>query len=533
MLAPVAVHHELADLVRTAGADILDNAEGFRAALDDFLAENAITEGELNMLVDTVRLGALSRLVEQIGHGADAELAVAEHGDRLARSRGTQETGGARWALAALGFALSLVSEDQVRARHAEMRSAVTQASKVETMPPVQPVRQHPTPPPGGAVTTAPSTAWPAQQAGPEVAMPAVALRSTRRAPLILSGVVVAVVLSLGVGLGVWLGTGDHDPGTGTGSEASQGPGRSELGDGNDPIDPLSAPIADEAARLNAMETATAFVTQFNTYGPDQLDSSGRLAGYRTIADLMTPEFARIFERNVEIAEQTVSEFGAASSATAYGSGAVALEDARAIVLVGGTVEQSYPSAEGDADLTTDPQRFRYVVSLEHIDERGTWLVDDLNDVDDGAPSFASTKGPEPSLPVPEVPSKTWLDEVVSAADEALPAVLSYDYRNLDADLDRGAERLTATYAEERAELFDDGLREQVIDDEVVVTTELSASALGAGSEAEADLFVFLEQTSQTKAYSEPRISRMWATLKMVRDADGQWLIDGIKTDTQ
>ena len=41
------------------GRDIFDDAEGFRGAVDDFLDEDAATTGDINLLVDAVRLGAL------------------------------------------------------------------------------------------------------------------------------------------------------------------------------------------------------------------------------------------------------------------------------------------------------------------------------------------------------------------------------------------------------------------------------------------------------------------------------------------
>ena len=103
--AAVALYEQLRVLVDTHGPAILDQAEGFRAALDDFLTEDEATAGELNLLVDAVRLGSVRRLVELLDQGATPEAALADAGAQLARDRDT-EPKRAQWALSVLGFAI-------------------------------------------------------------------------------------------------------------------------------------------------------------------------------------------------------------------------------------------------------------------------------------------------------------------------------------------------------------------------------------------------------------------------------------------
>lgn len=107
----VSIHRELAALVRQAGPDVLLDAVEFRAAFDDFVLEGAATEGEVNLLTDAIRLGALRRVLDQISQGADPRIAVESQGIRLAQQRGTQETAGAQWALAVLTFACGELDE--------------------------------------------------------------------------------------------------------------------------------------------------------------------------------------------------------------------------------------------------------------------------------------------------------------------------------------------------------------------------------------------------------------------------------------
>ncbi|RHW28234.1 hypothetical protein D0Z08_04420 [Nocardioides immobilis] len=155
------------------------------------------------------------------------------------------------------------------------------------------------------------------------------------------------------------------------------------------------------------------FATRFNTYDPSMLDADGHLPDYAAVSDLMTPKFGGVFADNVGYAEQTVSQLGVTSKATVYAVGVASQDEDSAEVLVAGTVELTSPypteengdgtsedpdgTGEGEEEpqqLSTGPQRFRYEVSLVKVD--GTWLVDDVDDIDDGLPSFS-----EPSIPEP------------------------------------------------------------------------------------------------------------------------------------
>ncbi|GAA3647718.1 hypothetical protein GCM10022237_04100 [Nocardioides ginsengisoli] len=223
----MAVHDELADLARSAGGQVFEDADSFRAAVDDFVPEGSITTGELNLLVDAIRLRALGRLVEMLDRDADVGAAIDAAGDQLARDRGTSETGGARWALATLGYALGRVDEAQVRARHAEMTSAGT----VPTPPSVPIAEPAPEPAPTPAPAPVP-VPMPATQAPPAPApattplappppppptpaptsAPGPAERSGR-GRLVVVGAVLVALLAAGVGVGVLLGNRGGDGG--------------------------------------------------------------------------------------------------------------------------------------------------------------------------------------------------------------------------------------------------------------------------------------------------------------------------------
>jgi len=95
----MTVQQELARMIEATGSSVLDDADALRAALDDFLPEDALTLGELNLIIDAVRLGAWRRVVDQMSAGADASTVIRHQAAQLARDRGTAEVDGARWAL--------------------------------------------------------------------------------------------------------------------------------------------------------------------------------------------------------------------------------------------------------------------------------------------------------------------------------------------------------------------------------------------------------------------------------------------------
>ncbi|WP_183095895.1 hypothetical protein [Nocardioides stalactiti] len=209
------------------------------------------------------------------------------------------------------------------------------------------------------------------------------------------------------------------------------------LGDKLQSLKDDAPPAADTTKnREEVLALSREFATRFNTYDASMLDEQGHLPEYAAVEDLMTPKFGGVFADNVGYAEQTVSQLDAASAATVYAVGVASQDADSAEVLVAGTIELSYPypedeqgggqggdqggepsddatdegTDEGEEDprVSTGPQRFRYQLSLVKID--GEWLVDDLDDIDDGLPPFSQpgipgddqTPGVDPSAPSTE-----------------------------------------------------------------------------------------------------------------------------------
>jgi hypothetical protein len=167
------LHEQLRSLVSQHGTGIADNADQFRAALDDYLTEEDATQGELNLLVDAVRLGGVERLLTMLDNGADPDAAVREAGGELARDRSSDEQR-ARWAVATMAYALGRVGIAVVRQ---QLEGDVTRLPYGATAPAAQrpPVQSPPvqSPPHQSPVQSPPYQQPPPQSPGPEAGPPA------------------------------------------------------------------------------------------------------------------------------------------------------------------------------------------------------------------------------------------------------------------------------------------------------------------------------------------------------------------------
>jgi|GEM_PF-2221308 len=172
------LHESLYALGRSQGRELFNDADSFRGALDDYLDEDSASTGDINLLVDAVRLGAYQAMISMLDSGADADRAVSEAGSRLARDRGSADVGGAMWALAVLGYASGKVSDVQVRRYRTQHNSAPAPppAGPATMLPPqgapgsAPAPRPGPTPGPGPGFSAAPpptSPVWPSSGPNP------------------------------------------------------------------------------------------------------------------------------------------------------------------------------------------------------------------------------------------------------------------------------------------------------------------------------------------------------------------------------
>lgn len=195
MLARMELHDAIRDVVARHGEAMLADSAGFRGVLDDVLAEDQASTGDINLLADAVRLDVLAPLTAMIDSGADAGRAVEEAGARLARDRGGDQFSSS-WAAAVLGYAVGRVPEAIVlRYRSQRPPSHLSPPSGFAAAPAAPP------PPP----VTSPPPYWSAPT-------PAPAPRG-RRTGLVAVAAAVAGVVVVGGGItALVLASGGEDP---------------------------------------------------------------------------------------------------------------------------------------------------------------------------------------------------------------------------------------------------------------------------------------------------------------------------------
>ncbi|WP_435770075.1 TolB family protein [Nocardioides sp. SYSU DS0651] len=157
---PAALHHSLRDLVTRLGPAILADSDELRGALDDYLDETAGPPAEIRLLVHAVDEGAPERLSGLLDNGADPEAAVHAVGGAVSDRAGLDERG-ARWAVAALGYAAGKVEDVVVSAAYDAWRSGL--ATRLTPPFPAAPASSEP---PG---TSPPPPPRPPGPAGPGV----------------------------------------------------------------------------------------------------------------------------------------------------------------------------------------------------------------------------------------------------------------------------------------------------------------------------------------------------------------------------
>jgi Mce-associated membrane protein len=125
--------------------------------------------------------------------------------------------------------------------------------------------------------------------------------------------------------------------------------------------------------------------------------------------------------------------------------------------------------------------------------------------------------------------------DATSAAERALKAVLSYDYRHMEADRDRAATYLTPKYRKEYLKNFNDLLTQgpdgspgPVEKTKAVVTADVLDSGVVDAESDRVRVVVFVNQSS-VKGSAAPTVFQDRVVATLVHDG-GTWLVDDIKS---
>ncbi|MCD4527048.1 hypothetical protein [Nocardioides sp. cx-173] len=226
------LHETLRELAATSGPGVFDDADLLRGALDDYLDEGAASTGEINLLVDAVRLGSFRMMLSTIDSGAQPARAVETAGDVLARDRGTTDVAATRWACAVLGYAVGRVGDADVRRFErptSQSRPSAPPPAPPTWGPPVQsPVQssgQSPVQSPWQPPPTAPPHQPPYAPAGYPGSYHAAPPAKPKRTGLLVAIGAVALVVVAGVLTAVLLVSGDDDGGKDTADDQTSSTG--------------------------------------------------------------------------------------------------------------------------------------------------------------------------------------------------------------------------------------------------------------------------------------------------------------------
>ena len=123
------------------------------------------------------------------------------------------------------------------------------------------------------------------------------------------------------------------------------------------------------------------------------------------------------------------------------------------------------------------------------------------------------------------------VDRAPAAAENAAAAVLSYNYKSLEADRDAAAKFLTGSYRKQYVDTFDKLVEKGATQTKATVKADvLASSAMVVGEKRDPDrvpVLLFVNQTTTSSASSEPAVALNRVRFDMVR-SDGTWLVDGI-----
>jgi Mce-associated membrane protein len=136
---------------------------------------------------------------------------------------------------------------------------------------------------------------------------------------------------------------------------------------------------------------------------------------------------------------------------------------------------------------------------------------------------------------VPRVQTFDAGPDASAAAERALTAVLSYDYRHMEADRDRAAQFLTPAYRKQYLKSFDDLLTKgpdgspgPAVKTQAVVKADVLDTGIVDAAPDRVRVIVFVNQSS-VKGTGQPTIFQNRVVATMRHDGD-RWLVDDIKS---
>ena len=113
----------------------------------------------------------------------------------------------------------------------------------------------------------------------------------------------------------------------------------------------------------------------------------------------------------------------------------------------------------------------------------------------------------------------------LAAASAAVPTVLSYDYRHLDADFAKAESLLTPRFRAEYAATTAKQVKPLARKNKATSTADIQAAAVVEAEPDRAVVLVFVNQLATNVNLTQPRLDRARINVTVVRSG-GRWLID-------
>lgn len=136
---------------------------------------------------------------------------------------------------------------------------------------------------------------------------------------------------------------------------------------------------------------------------------------------------------------------------------------------------------------------------------------------------------------VPQVRTAKAGPQATAAAERALTALLSYDYRHMEADRDRATRFLTSSYRQDYVKSFNllikgkDGTVGPAVKTKTIVTAEVLNVAVADAESDQVNVVVFVNQSSTKGGSAQPSVFQNRVVATMVRRGD-QWLVADLKS---
>lgn len=117
--------------------------------------------------------------------------------------------------------------------------------------------------------------------------------------------------------------------------------------------------------------------------------------------------------------------------------------------------------------------------------------------------------------------------EAVRAARTAATAILSYDYRHLDADFAKGRAFTAPPFAEQYARTTADAVKQVATDTKASVVAQVAAVGVEQASAHRVVVVLFVNQTTTSTRLERPQVDQNRVEMTMV-ERDGRWLVSQV-----